>query len=82
MLNIIDVKNGGNIDGLAERIGAAMEARGMSQADMARATGMSTAQVNLIVKGKTKDPQFRSILLIAEALDVSLNYLAGIGPND
>lgn len=78
MLKIVDVKNGANIEGLASRIQKAMDARGMTQADLARATGMSTAQVSLIVSGKTKDPQFRSILLVADALDVSLNYLAGI----
>ena len=79
MLDFISMKNGGYIDGLADRIQAAMDKRDMTQADLARATGMSTAQVNLIVTGKTKDPQFRSILLIANALNVSLNYLAGIG---
>lgn len=62
---------------LAERIQFAMSERGMSQADLARKTGMTTANIAYIVNGKTKDPRFQSILLIAKALDVPLDYLAG-----
>ena len=77
MLTCLNMENQGNIDGLTERIQMAMEVRGMSQADLARATGMSTAQINHLVTGRTKDPQFRTILLVAKALDVRLDYLAG-----
>lgn len=63
---------------LSERIQLAMDKRGITQADLARMTGMTTSNVAYIVNGKTKDPRFQSVLLIAEALDVSLNYLAGI----
>ena len=63
---------------LAERIQYAMDKRGMSQADLARATGMRTSKISYIVTGATKDPQFESVIKIAKALDVSLNYLAGI----
>ena len=63
---------------LSKRIQYAMDKRGITQADLARMTGMTTSNVAYIVNGKTKDPRFQSILLIAEALDVSLNYLAGI----
>lgn len=62
---------------LAERIQYAMKVRGMSQADLARATGISTSNVAHIVTGKTKDPQLSNVLKIAQALDVSLDYLAG-----
>jgi len=41
-------------------------------------TGMTTSNIAYIVNGKTKDPRFQSVLLIADALGVSLNYLAGI----
>lgn len=64
-------------DTLAERIQYAMKVRGMSQADLARATGISTSNVAHIVTGKTKDPQLSNVLKIAQALDVSLDYLAG-----
>ena len=63
---------------LAERIQYAMDKRGITQADLARMTGMTTSNVAYIVNGKTKDPRFQSVLLIADALGVSLNYLAGI----
>lgn len=63
---------------LAERITYAMDKRGMTQADLARATGMSTSKISYICNGSTKDPQFTTVLKIAAALNVSLNYLAGI----
>lgn len=63
---------------LAERIQYVMEQRGITQADLARMTGMTTSNIAYIVNGKTKDPRFQSVLLIADALGVSLNYLAGI----
>lgn len=62
---------------LAERIQFAMEMRDMTQADLARATGMSTGLVAQIVSGSTKDPHLSNVVKIARALDVSLNYLAG-----
>ena len=62
---------------LAERINAAMEERGMTQADVARKTGLSTAIVAQICTGRTTDPGFTKVVKIAKALDVSLNYLAG-----
>lgn len=62
---------------LAERLQKAMDERNVTQADLARMTGMTTSNVAYIVNGKTKDPRLSSVLLIAEALDVSLNYLAG-----
>jgi len=63
---------------LSERIQYAMDKRGITQADLARMTGMTTSNIAYIVNGKTKDPRFQSVLLIADALGVSLNYLAGI----
>lgn len=62
---------------LAERIQHAMKVRGMSQADLARATGIATSNIAYIVTGKTKDPRLDSVIKIAKALDVSLDYLAG-----
>lgn len=63
---------------LSDRIQQAMEKRSITQADLARMTGMTTSNIAYIVNGKTKDPRFQSVLLIADALGVSLNYLAGI----
>ncbi len=63
---------------LSDRIQQAMDKRNITQADLARMTGMTTSNIAYIVNGKTKDPRFQSVLLIADALGVSLNYLAGI----
>ena len=62
---------------LAERIQFAMDLRGMSQADLARATGISTSNIAYIVNGTTKDPRMSNVIRIARALNVSLDYLAG-----
>lgn len=62
---------------LAERIQNLMDIRGISQADLARMTGMTTSNIAYIVNGKTQDPRLGSVLAIAQALNVSLDYLAG-----
>lgn len=62
---------------LSERIQYAMDQRGMSQADLARVTGMTTSNIAYIVNGRTKDPRLSSVVSIAQALDVPLAYLAG-----
>lgn len=62
---------------LGERIQNALDVRGMTQADLARATGLSTGLIAQIVSGSTKDPRFSNVVKIARALDVSLEYLAG-----
>lgn len=67
----------GNLNNLSERIQYAMDKRDMTQADLARATGMSTSKISYIVTGATKDPQFTTVVKIAKALDVSLAFLAG-----
>lgn len=62
---------------LAQRIQKAMDEQNITQADLARMTGMTTSNVAYIVNGKTKDPRLQSVMLIANALGVSLDYLAG-----
>ena len=62
---------------LAERIQYAMDRRGMTQADLARATGIGTSNIAHIVTGRTKDPRISNVMKIAHALGVSLDYLAG-----
>ena len=62
---------------LSERIQNALDVRGMTQADLVRITGMSSAIISQIVSGKTPDPRFMTVVKIARALDVSLEYLAG-----
>ena len=62
---------------LAERIQHLMIERDISQADLARMTGITTSNIAYIVNGKTQDPRLGSVLAIAKALNVSLDYLAG-----
>ena len=62
---------------LSSRIQKAMDAKGYTQADLARETGFSTAIISQIVSGKTKDPRFTNVVKIASVLGVSLEYLAG-----
>ena len=62
---------------LSKRVKSVMEIRGMSQADIARKSGLSTAVVAQITTGHTADPGFTKVVKIAKALDVPLNYLAG-----
>ena len=66
-----------NQSNLSERIQYAMLQQGIQQADLARATGMSTAVISQIVSGKTKRPLFENVVKIAVALHVPLDYLAG-----
>lgn len=66
-----------NQSNLSERIQYAMLQQDVQQADLARATGMSTAVISQIVSGKTKKPLFENVVKIAAALHVPLDYLAG-----
>lgn len=61
---------------LGERIQNALDARGMTQADLARDSGLSTSLVAQIVNGRTENPRFDTVIIIAMALDVPLDYLA------
>lgn len=62
---------------LAERIQYVMDKRGITQAELARMTGISTSNIAHIVTGYTKDPRFSNVVKIARALDVPLGFLAG-----
>lgn len=62
---------------LGERVQKALDVREMTQADLARRSGLSTGLIAQIVSGRTADPRFTNVVKIAKALDVSLEYLAG-----
>ena len=55
-----------------------LEESGMKQADVARATGYSTGKLSLVFSGKTKDPQFSTVLSICNALDIPIDEAASI----
>ena len=61
-----------------ERLNLVMNARGWRQIDLCKASGLTSSQVAYIVKGKTKDPTITTAARIAKALNVSLDYLAGL----
>lgn len=61
----------------SEQLNAVMNHRGLKQSDICRLTGLSSAQVAYLVTGRTRDPKFETVVKIADALDVSLDYLAG-----
>jgi len=63
---------------LSDRLYFALELRDMSQADLARATGLSTALISQICSGKTTNPKLNHIIAIAKVLNVSLDFLAGM----
>jgi transcriptional regulator with XRE-family HTH domain len=69
---------GGKMAGIGANIQLILDMKGMTQADLARKSGLSTAVVSQIVSGKTKDPRLSNVVMIANALGVSLDYLAGI----
>ena len=64
---------------LNERLQKAMDARGMKQADVCRATNgaVSTSKLAMIMSGKTKDPYLSTVIALCSALHISLAYLAG-----
>lgn len=65
-------------DTFTERINQVREQRGLKQADICRATGFSSAQVASLVTGRTKDPKFSTAIKVAQALNVSLDWLGGL----
>lgn len=60
-----------------ERLLDIMTRRNLEQVDLCELTGLSSAQANHLVTGRTKDPKLSTAVKIADALDVSLDYLAG-----
>lgn len=66
---------------VSARIKAAREHRGMSQSDLARATGLSRQAISQLENGITKKPEPANLFLIADALQYEARYLVtGAGP--
>ena len=68
----------GNETSFTKRLLLLMDSRGINQVKLCELTGLSSAQVNHLAKGNTKDPKMSTACKIAEALDVSLDYFAGL----
>lgn len=60
----------------ADKLNAVLDKRGISQADLARMAGLSTAVIAQVTTGRTKDPRFTTVVKIAVALDLPLEYFA------
>lgn len=60
-----------------ERLNEELKAKGWKQVDLCKAAGISSSQATHLMNGRTKDPTLTTAGKIAEALDVSLDYLAG-----
>ena len=60
-----------------ERLQSILDSKNLKQVSLVELTGLSSAQINHLVSGRTKDPKFSTVVRIADALDISLDYLAG-----
>lgn len=60
-----------------ERLISTLERKGLKQADLCKATGFKSGLISQLVTDPTRDPRLSTAAKIAEALDVSLDYLAG-----
>lgn len=58
-----------------ERIQRVLSRKNMTQADVCRLSGLDSGKVSQVVSGRTKDPRVSTIVPIAKALGVSLDYL-------
>lgn len=57
-----------------------MKLAGVSEAELARTTNLPQATINKILHKQTKDPRLSTIIVIADALNVTIAQLAGIEP--
>jgi len=70
---------------LADFVRELREARKLSQADLARATGLSRTYIKTIEDGQAKEPSARTLGLLARALEtdlVELMSVSGAVPDD
>lgn len=64
-----------------ERMLQALDAKGWTQADLCKATGFKSGLISQLATNKNRDPRLMTAAKIAKALDVSLDYLAGLTDN-
>ncbi len=68
-------------DTVADRVKQALKARRWTQKQLELHSGVSQQHVSQIVNGK-RSPGFEYVIPIARALDVSLDWLAGLPPKE
>lgn len=59
-----------------DRLNKILKQKGWKQADLVRASGMSEAQVFQLCSGRSKNPKLSTLLILMDALDVTLDELA------
>ncbi len=65
-----------------ERLKEEMDRQHLSQADVCKGTGLKSGHVSPYLNGKpNRDPQLSTAAKIAQFLNVSLDYLAGLTDN-
>lgn len=67
---------------LAENLRVVLNARGMSENELAQALSLPVMTVRRIVSGETMDPRISTLKLIADHLDVSIDALLGHTANN
>lgn len=63
--------------GFGNRMLDSLERKGWSQADLCKATGLKSGLISQLATNDDRDPRLTTAAKIAEALEVSLDYLAG-----
>lgn len=67
-------------DGFGARLTKAREARGLTQAELARLSGLQAAAIGHFERDRRK-PSFANVRALAKALNVSSDYLLGRAPD-
>ena len=65
--------------GMGARIQMALELKGFSQGQLAHKSGVNQSHISMILAGK-RSPGTDKLIAIAQALDVSLDWIAGLPP--
>lgn len=60
---------------VSERLSGLLKTSGMSENDLAKAAGVEYTTVHRIVTGETENPRKNSLIPLAKALNVSVEYL-------
>ena len=64
---------------LSERLHELSKEKGLTQADVARRSGLSTALVAHVFTGRTKDPRISTLLALCQAFDMMPDeFLQGV----
>jgi transcriptional regulator with XRE-family HTH domain len=66
---------GGEFMSFGDAVKIRLNELGMSQAELARRTGQSTAYVSMLINGNVEDPSFKIGMLFADALEIEPSEL-------